>query len=482
MAWQNNTLKYLGTYVRNYHDKNQVRLGLRDRITPTVSVVIILDRPPIDLTLRPLRWLIRRQLSSSILSPRRFPTILVYFHNKLDEFTSTMNFKLKKIVSWAASPSSEVRSGPSDLLDILDEAEVGDFTLIDLHGVRYILLLQQCNAPFVSWTSEDAANMCLEASRRGRQSAVCFFQTASNTTLEDMPGGRRAICLSLLSFSDPAISSLGSLQQDETSLREETSWLPRQKAAALSRKGLWILRTAIGLACLIAGVVLLSLLFLSQNRLPQFWQRYGLGSSAGPQFQLQFDHHNVSAWGARYPEPNNEWFVRIDDQAMVRPSLVDAHELRYQRWFRQRYPEADAIRVRGDYLKKSFLGDPSAIQVPADKEFHMAHCVLAVRRYWRARETGKHVCPRDIDFKHMQHCLDALDMWAFPEGPRRSVPAHGAMKGHMPQGVQERQDNQTTEDGGLGSGKWRIDESDKTRLVWRTKVCFNSEDVDAELA
>lgn len=393
-----------------------------------------------------------------------------------------MNFKLKKVASWAHWPSSEVQSGLTDLLDILDETRIGEFSFIDLHGVRYILLLQECNYPSVSWTSEDAANMCLEATRHGRESAVCFFQAASTTTLEGKSGGHRAICLSLLSFSDPAISSLGGLQQDQTSLRDETSRLPRQKAAKLSRKTLWILRTALVVAFLIVGVVLLRLLFPSQKPLPQFWQRYALGSSSGPQFQLQFDHHNVSAWEARYPEPNNEWFVRIDDQAMIRPSLIDAHEMRYQRWFQQRYPEADAIRVRGDYLKESFLDNPSAIQVPADKEFHMAHCVLAVRRYWRARETGKHVCPRDIDFKHMQHCLDALDMWAFPEGPRRSLTGHDVMKGHMLHRVQEPRDNQVTEDGGTESGDWRIDESDETRLVWRTKVCFDSENVDAELA
>ncbi|KAK4249456.1 hypothetical protein C7999DRAFT_39439 [Corynascus novoguineensis] len=268
--------------------------------------------------------------------------------------------------------------------------------------------------------------------------------------------------------------------QSQTSLRNETSRLPRQKTANMSRKTFWILRTTLGLAFLIIGALLLHLLFPGQK--PRFWQRYALGSSSGPQLQLQFNHHNVSAWEARYPEPNKEWLVRIDDQAMIRPSLIDAHEMRYQRLFEQHYPEPDAIRLRGDYLKESFLSDPSAIQVPTDKEFHMAHCVLAVRRYWWAREIGKLVCPQDIDFKHMQHCLDALDMWEFPKVPRRSLPGDNAMKGHMLHRVQERRGSRTAEDGEIENGNWLIDESDETRLVWRTKICFDSEDVDAELA
>lgn len=86
------------------------------------------------------------------------------------------------------------------------------------------------------------------------------------------------------------------------------------------------------------------------------------------------------------------------------------------------------------------------------------------------------MCPRDIDYKHIQHCLDALDMWAFPEGPRRSLPKKDAEMDHFHHGHSENSlagvNSNTQRD-----NEYVIDESDETRLVWRTKVCFNSKDV-----
>jgi hypothetical protein len=174
--------------------------------------------------------------------------------------------------------------------------------------------------------------------------------------------------------------------------------------------------------------------------------RYDTIGSEGPRYQLQFSYANVTAWKKSHPYSHGEWFLRIDDQAMIPATLVDEEELRYQQWYQTRYPEMNAIRLNQTYLDENFLGDPEAIQVPADKTFHMSHCVRAVRRYWQAKETGRHVCPRDIDYRHIKHCLDALDMWAFPEGARGSV---GEM--HMQPA--------------------RTD--DTTRLVWKTKVCFD---------
>ncbi|PVI01718.1 hypothetical protein DM02DRAFT_501325, partial [Periconia macrospinosa] len=152
------------------------------------------------------------------------------------------------------------------------------------------------------------------------------------------------------------------------------------------------------------------------------WIRYDIKNSKGPRYQLQFDHHNVTDWDT--PEKrqkfttNTEWELRIDDQAMVPAHLFTSEEARYQRWFRARYPEAELIRQQKLYLDQAFLSDPYSIQVLSDEAFHMAHCVLALRRYWWARESGTHVCPRDIDYRHMKHCLDSLDEMAFPGGER----------------------------------------------------------------
>ena len=170
------------------------------------------------------------------------------------------------------------------------------------------------------------------------------------------------------------------------------------------------------------------------------WVRYDLKSSQGPKYQLQFSHRNVSSWAAKNPHDNNEWALRIDDQAMIPAHLMDEEELLYQRWFRERYPEKEQIRLNRDYINETFLSDPDQIKVPSDVTFHMAHCVRALRRYWQAKETGKHVCPRDIDFRHIKHCLDSLDSWAFPDGERGSVK--------------------------------QMEESGTWHLIWETKVCF----------
>lgn len=177
---------------------------------------------------------------------------------------------------------------------------------------------------------------------------------------------------------------------------------------------------------------------------PKIWVRYDIRGSKGPKYQLQFTHHNVSDWDTpekqhRYTS-NSEWALRIDDQAMIPMHLLTAEEERYQTWFRARYPEKELIRQQQLYLNQSFLSDPYAIQVLSDESFHTAHCVLALRRYWWAKESGMHVCPRDIDYRHIKHCLDSLDELAFPSGERGPVV-------HDP-------------------------EPANIRLLWESKVCF----------
>jgi hypothetical protein len=152
------------------------------------------------------------------------------------------------------------------------------------------------------------------------------------------------------------------------------------------------------------------------------WIRYDIKGSQGPRHQLQFSRHNVSDWAAQNPHQNGEWAVRIDDQAMIPARLMDEDELRYQRWFQKRYPDMKAVVDNQDYLNRTFLSDPDRLRVPADWMFHHAHCMLAVRRYWKAKETGKHVCPRDIDHRHLKHCLDSMDKLFFIDGEMRTEP------------------------------------------------------------
>jgi hypothetical protein len=51
---------------------------------------------------------------------------------------------------------------------------------------------------------------------------------------------------------------------------------------------------------------------------------------------------------------NIDWFVRIDDQSMYPSYLVDESEIKYQKWFAQRYPEVERVRSNKEYLNSSF--------------------------------------------------------------------------------------------------------------------------------
>ncbi|KAL1614911.1 hypothetical protein SLS54_009360 [Diplodia seriata] len=358
-----------------------------------------------------------------------------------------------------SSSTPRIPCGPCYLVDIIQDAEQGEHFMVEAASTAYLLILTEIDAERSLWSASDALRFCAMAMQRLAPSAVCLFDDNG----APKPEARRTRALSLLSISDHAAASVGSWPAGLSATKfpppqhQLFTWLPRSKLQQHRRKLCWL-----ALALLLLAVVAAAASLSTSSTSGRYWQRYDTRGSQGPKYQLQFTHHNVSEWAARYPQSNGDddtWFLRIDDQAMVPAGLVDADERRYQRWFRQRYPDADHVRLAGDYLAQAFLSDPAAIQVPVDRAFHMAHCVLAVRRYWIARETGRHVCPRDIDYKHMKHCIDALDMWAFPEGPRRStLPPGGAAHG--------------SHHGG-DAGKAVVDESDETRLVWRTKICFD---------
>ncbi|PVH73091.1 hypothetical protein DL98DRAFT_431969 [Cadophora sp. DSE1049] len=167
------------------------------------------------------------------------------------------------------------------------------------------------------------------------------------------------------------------------------------------------------------GIVLLGI-FTYQSWRPARYERYPTPGSIGPKHQSRLLYNNATSWARQVGFDDTKWRIRIDDQALVPAHLYSTDEDRYQRWFRQRYPHLQEIIERHDYLRPSWLGS-SQIAVPWDEQFHFAHCVLALRRYWVAKETGAHLCGRDIDYAHMKHCLDSLDEKAFPPGPMEDV-------------------------------------------------------------
>lgn len=373
------------------------------------------------------------------------------------------------------SSTARIPCGPAFLLDVICDAGSQEHVIFQTGSVVYLLLFQRAENLITEWSEHDAVNHCTNVVHQCTSSTFCLFKISKESTdLQGIP--EQTMALSLISMSNPGSASVsvwppGSRQlpaEHDSKLRWSYPRLvtpQRQKAAKVSFLG------ALFISLIVFAVFRLG--SFMQNKDIGLWQHYDTSGSIGPRYQLQFDHHNVSLWEARYPKPENTWFLRIDDQAMIPLSLVDDKELHYQRWFQTRYPEADQIRLNGDYLKQSFLSDHEAIRVPADNRFHMAHCVMAVRRYWWARESGHHVCPRDIDFNHIQHCLDALDSWAFPEGPRRSLPlpstSHGAHGGH----AAPLSETETSPDTAAQKEDYFVDENDFTRVVWRTKVCFD---------
>ncbi|KAH7108708.1 hypothetical protein B0J11DRAFT_449538 [Dendryphion nanum] len=168
------------------------------------------------------------------------------------------------------------------------------------------------------------------------------------------------------------------------------------------------------------------------------WIQYKTEGSSGPKYQLAINGKNASQWNAYVNDDTRQWALRVDDQAIIPLELMDEEEKHYQEWFHKRYPEVRKITLDRDYLNETWLNSPSRDLVPVDEMFHFSHCVLALRRYVKAKRTGRHVCGRDLDEEHMNHCLDSFDWWAFREG--------------------ERGDSL---------------ENPKQPLWWRTKVCFD---------
>ncbi|KAF2733339.1 hypothetical protein EJ04DRAFT_410891, partial [Polyplosphaeria fusca] len=144
------------------------------------------------------------------------------------------------------------------------------------------------------------------------------------------------------------------------------------------------------------------------------WVAHDTNGSKGPKYQLALEGHNVSSWISSATHNKTKWALRIDDQAIVPTALLDDEERHYQLWYQTNYPEAHQILLNHDYINATWLSSYNVNRVPVDDLFHFSHCVLALRRYIKAKETGRHVCSRDIDRDHVRHCLDALDWLAFP--------------------------------------------------------------------
>ena len=349
------------------------------------------------------------------------------------------------------STHTRIPSGSSDLKTVLSESRPNDTVskfIFDCASSTFVLWQFRVSEASNS-TSEDAIIGCghfvtKNALSKGN-TAVIHYTCDADAPPDHKSSEGRSFFIFLRKLDGYEDSSIPVSFQERRALDERsTEMRERHRTQSWHESGFATRLRGLSQDCRtrnrLLGAVLLMLLLLmtgfvfARYHKPETeWIRYLTPGSTGPKYQYQFTHHNVSRWAAEHPHSNGEWAVRIDDQAMIPVHLLDETEAGYQRWFQKRYPEMDQVVQREDYLNESWLGSLQ-INVPSDHQFHFAHCALALRRYWIARESGKHVCGRDIDYRHIKHCLDRLDEKAFVDGPRVA--------------------------------------EDRTVLIWETKVCY----------
>jgi hypothetical protein len=156
----------------------------------------------------------------------------------------------------------------------------------------------------------------------------------------------------------------------------------------------------------------------------EVWIAYPVERSDGPPIQLRIEKSNTTEWLSSHKEDLESFAFRIDDQTLIPKELLSPQEIKYQSWFQKFYPQLWDVYRSGEHLDDDYLDAAPSNMIHVDLRFHLSHCVLALRRYWNARESGKHVCSRDLDPGHIEHCLNSLDEWAFPEdgiSPKHNV-------------------------------------------------------------
>lgn len=386
---------------------------------------------------------------------------------------------LVRVVSSSWGDISESYTNVPNLLEKLSESGLGAMSLVQGKGNHIFIVsmvpIEERSLPqfhdgvreATKYLTANSPRPCLVFQFNTRTEPTTSAQSETSHLLVISRYDKPNSTSSTLSCND----DMGDVDTINEKLQEDrfSLWIPSQFKPKYSRIpghhsrrrfqlhfATWVLISLFALAIIIAVSYTLKLIHYPTE---MQWIRYPTPRSEGPRHQLEFNHHNVSSWVAANPIAKDEYYIRLDDGCMFAPNLVDEQELRYQRLLEARYPELNDLRMQRKYLNEEFLGDPFAIQIKVDNAFHLGHCVLAIRRYWWARETGRHVCPKDIDFRHIRHCLDVFDSWVFPE----DFPQHRHHQGSMARSV-------ANETGLEDSSGW--DMSKPAWFVWKQEVCF----------
>jgi hypothetical protein len=319
-----------------------------------------------------------------------------------------------------SSSHPRIPCGPIDLFDLLGvgcDSATGHKTLIQVDGKRAFLFWATNSHEVSDWKLEDGLVHAKQFFQRPNAPSTTFLY-AIDHAIDDKKTGK-VYMISILSLENEAAHSVYIPFQDRQAL-EETSRITGpglKKNSRLNKKNTVVI-LALSILLLVAVGITSLLAFRDHLNKPELWLHWDHKRTVGlEQLQFTFPHPNFTSWAKETNHENEEWYVRLDDQSMIPARLVDEDEERYQQWFRNRYPVFEAVRASGDYLNETYykhtLHAHALLQI--DPQFHVTHCVLVMKRYWRAMESGRHVCPRDVDYKHINHCFEVVEQFAIED-------------------------------------------------------------------
>jgi hypothetical protein len=308
-----------------------------------------------------------------------------------------------------------------DILNEIPPKETAAPTIFEVSEHGAFILWHVRSAICSTNSLEDALSLSHDFIKRSdqRQISIMFSPEGHEGSLAQ---GTTSFLTILARYDPKLLPALGlPLAQQEkiaTACREIETRKPKSKlrASILSTSG------AITILGVIASLIAIFVFWTKFHGHQQpaepvrEFTEYFTEGSIGPYYQRHVTPENATEL-VEHMEPG-DWVLRIDDQAVVPSYLVDEEEAHYQEWFRNRYTEMNRIRTSGDHMNVTWLNSEAPDNVPTDGVFHVAHCVLAVKRYFKAKKTGHHVCGRDIDEEHFEHCMEVLNYWAYPEGKK----------------------------------------------------------------
>lgn len=321
-------------------------------------------------------------------------------------------------VRLVSSSSPDLHSGPIDLEDILS-AQCGTFA-----GHRSLIQVNEQDSFFIwtqevfetsHWSLQDAVAHTHSLFQRGGPQSTTFLFAFVHQSNEK--SSNKTHIVSILNLDCGGAKSVSIPYNDRYALDERQDQC-RSKHPGFFVRNLPFIITAAILLAFTSALIATPMILRYQTDQADMWLKWDIpNGSKGCQNQLQYTypHPNFTSWAAETHHENVEWFLRIDDQTLIPSDMLVNDDIRYNTWFERRYPQFQEVAQSKDYLNETFWLEPKTHPLPIDHQFHVTHCVLVLKRYWRARESNRHVCPRDLDHTHLKHCFTVLEALAIPD-------------------------------------------------------------------